>query len=339
MYEDFYGLACKPFQLNPDPRFYFDSAPHRRAMAYVQYGLHQCEGFVVVTGEVGAGKTTVVRNLLSGLDTTGIVAASIVTTQLGADDLLRLVAAAFGVATRELAKADVLLALEAALAAHARDGKRCLLVVDEAQNLTMRAVEELRMLSNLQLGTHALLQSFLVGQPQFRRMLQSADMSQLRQRVIAACHIGPLSAQETRCYIEHRLRLAGWSGRPAIADDAFAAAHEASDGIPRRINLLFDRALLAAFFASSHAITQAHVREIAAEIADETDVKAAPASAQVVPIELARLEAELRQVQDAMARLERDNRAVLGLFRRFLERSRSAEAREEHGARESNADA
>ncbi|MGE5097019.1 MAG: AAA family ATPase, partial [Betaproteobacteria bacterium] len=132
MYEKFYGLSCKPFQLNADPRFYFDSAQHRRAMAYVEYGLHQSEGFVVVTGEVGAGKTTIVRNLIANIDSGQIVVANIVTTQLDADDVLRLVAAAFGVRSRDVAKADLLMALEAVLASHTSEGKRCLLIVDEA---------------------------------------------------------------------------------------------------------------------------------------------------------------------------------------------------------------
>jgi general secretion pathway protein A len=333
MYEKFYGLSCKPFQLNPDPLFYFDSAQHRRAMAYVEYGLHQSEGFVVVTGEVGAGKTTVVRNLIASLDAGHIVAANIVTTQLEADDLLRLVAAAFGVQSRDLAKADLLMALEAVLASHARDGKRCLLIVDEAQNLNTRAVEELRMLSNFQLGTHALLQSFLVGQPEFRRMLQSPELSQLRQRVIAACHIGPMTAQETRRYIEHRLHLAGWTDRPLITDGAFAAVHEVSGGLPRRINLTFDRALLAGFLEERQVVTEENIREVAAEIAGETEVPASlrrGAGDDVVAgapwgTELARLESELRRMQESISRVEHGNQATLALFRRFLEESRPGE--------------
>ncbi|HQO30078.1 MAG TPA: AAA family ATPase, partial [Accumulibacter sp.] len=192
MYESFYGLTSKPFQLNPDPSFYFASKQHQRAMAYLEYGLNQNEGFIVVTGEVGAGKTTIVRGLLNDLDPDKVVAAQLVTTQLDAEDTLRMVAAAFGVPTRNIGKSDILLSLEAFLVEITRQGKRCLLIVDEAQNLTARAVEELRMLSNFQFGTQALLQSFLIGQPEFRRIMQSPQMQQLRQRVIAACHIGPM---------------------------------------------------------------------------------------------------------------------------------------------------
>ena len=141
MYESYFGLTSKPFQLNPDPNFYFGSKQHRRAMAYLEYGLHQNEGFIVVTGEVGAGKTTIVRGLLNKLDSTKVVAAQLVSTQLDADDTLRMVAAAFGVRTKDLGKSDVLLALEAFLVNVAHQGKRCLLIVDEAQNLTPHAVE------------------------------------------------------------------------------------------------------------------------------------------------------------------------------------------------------
>src|SRR5918911_556683 len=178
MYESFYGLTEKPFQLNPDPSF--------------DYGLHKNEGFIVITGEVGAGKTTVVRNLLNKLDPNKVVAAHIVTTQLNAEDTLRLVGAAFGLRIQGMSKSEVLLSMEAFLVKLSLEGKRGLLIVDEAQNLTPQAMEELRMLSNYQLETQALLQSFLVGQPEFRRMLESPEMQQLRQRVIAGCHISPM---------------------------------------------------------------------------------------------------------------------------------------------------
>lgn len=197
MYEDFYGLTSKPFQLNPDPSFYFSSKQHQRARAYLEYGVMCCEGFIVITGEVGAGKTTIVRGLLDSLDPDTVVAAHLVSTQLGADDTLRLVGAAFGVRVHGVPKGDLLLALEAFFVAQTLKGKRCLLIVDEAQNLQPQAVEELRMLSNFQNGQDALLQTFLVGQPEFREILQSPGMLQLRQRVIATCHLGPLDSEET----------------------------------------------------------------------------------------------------------------------------------------------
>ena len=277
MYESYYGLTSKPFQLNPDPSFYFGSKQHRRATAYLEYGMHQNEGFIVITGEVGAGKTTIVRGLLDSLDPEKVVAAHLVSTQLDADDTLRLVGAAFGVRTKDVAKSDVLMALEAFLYNFTLKGKRCVLIVDEAQNLTPRAVEELRMLSNFQYGNHALLQSFLVGQPEFRDMLQSPHMQQLRQRVIASCHIGPMDAEETRGYIEHRLKCAGWTDSPAIDDDAHAAIFAASGGVPRRINLLCDRLLLFGFLAGKKELGDTDVREVAKEIYDETSALPAPA--------------------------------------------------------------
>ena len=270
MYESYFGLSSKPFQLNPDPNFYYGSKQHRRATAYLEYGLHQNEGFIVVTGEIGAGKTTIVRGLLEKLDSTKVVAAQLVSTQLDAEDTLRLVAAAYGVRTKNLGKSDVLLALEAFFVDVAHQGKRCLLVVDEAQNLTTQAVEELRMLSNFQFETQGLLQSFLIGQPEFRNILQSPHMQQLRQRVIAACHIGPLDKEETRGYIEHRLKCAGYAGRPLFNDEAYLALYKASGGIPRRINSLCDRILLAGFLGGKSRFKAPEVEDVAREIHEET---------------------------------------------------------------------
>jgi putative secretion ATPase (PEP-CTERM system associated) len=270
MYESYFGLTSKPFQLNPDPNFYFGSKQHRRAMAYLEYGLHQNEGFIVVTGEVGAGKTTIVRGLLNKLDSTKVVAAQLVSTQLDADDTLRMVAAAFGVRTKDLGKSDVLLALEAFLVSVAHQGKRCLLIVDEAQNLTPHAVEELRMLSNFQFETQGLLQSFLIGQPEFRNIMQSPHMQQLRQRVIAACHIGPMDQEETRAYVEHRLKCAGYEGRPLFDDKAYTALFQASGGVPRRINSLCDRLLLSGFLGGKSKFKAADIEELAKELNEET---------------------------------------------------------------------
>lgn len=270
MYQSFYGLTDKPFQLNPDPSFYFGSREHRRAMAYLEYGLHQNEGFIVVTGEVGTGKTTLIRSLLGKLDPHQVVAAQLVSTQLDAEDTLRLVCAAFGLPAKDIEKSDALLSLESFLRSVAKEGRRALLIIDEAQNLTPRAVEELRMLSNFQVGTNALVQSFLVGQPEFRQTMCSPHMQQLRQRVIASCHISPLSGEDTRAYIEHRLGHAGWRNDPIITPEAFEAIFRFTGGTPRRINTLCDRLLLSGFLNDSHEFGGNDVETVANELMEET---------------------------------------------------------------------
>ncbi|MBS0402165.1 MAG: AAA family ATPase [Proteobacteria bacterium] len=279
MYEAFYGLSSKPFQLNPDPSFYFSSKQHQRARAYLEYGVMCCEGFIVITGEVGAGKTTIVRGLLDSLDSETVVAAHLVSTQLGAEDTLRLVGAAFGVHVHGVPKGDLLMALEAFFVTQTLQGKRCLLVVDEAQNLQPQAVEELRMLSNFQNGQDALLQTFLVGQPEFREILQSPGMLQLRQRVIATCHLGPLDAEETREYILHRLKCAGASEKPTFDDEIFDGIYRFTGGIPRRVNTLMDRILLQGFLTDRAHIDLELVNEIIHEVQSEMQVppKALPA--------------------------------------------------------------
>lgn len=282
MYESKFGLTGPPFQLNPDPAFYFDSRGHSNALSYLKFGVHQGEGFIVVTGEIGAGKTTLVRTLLEGVDRNEVVAAQVLNTQLESGELLQAILTAFGVPSPIASKAHLLASLEAFLTAVAADGKRALLVVDEAQNLGREAIEELRMLSNFQLGNHALLQSFLVGQPELRKQLESPAMEQLRQRVIASCHLGPLSADETRAYIEHRMRHVGWTDQPAFDDDAFEFIHQWTSGIPRKINLLCNRLLLATFLSDATRITAALARGTGNDLARETG--GARVLSEVVPV-------------------------------------------------------
>jgi putative secretion ATPase (PEP-CTERM system associated) len=360
VYESFYGLSDKPFQLNPDPSFYYGSKEHRRAMAYLDYGLHKNEGFIVVTGEVGAGKTTVVRNLLNKLDAEKVVAAQVVTTQLNADDTLRMVAASFGLRVTNMSKSEMLLSIEAFLLKLSLQGKRGLLIVDEAQNLTPQAIEELRMLSNYQLETHALLQSFLVGQPEFRRMLESPEMLQLRQRVIAGCHIGPLDRDETRAYIEHRLSHVGWQNDPQFEPEAYEAIFEATDGIPRRINTICDRLLLSGYLAGKHVIGGEDVEEAAREILDETrgpphetkspapingsavrdtsdvlDFKLSDIDLSGLPIDAGAADKaysilsnlQTGDIEERLARLERANAATMAVLRHLLEAVRSRQAK------------
>jgi putative secretion ATPase (PEP-CTERM system associated) len=269
MYEAFYNLSGKPFQLSPDPRFFFSSQGHRRAMSYLVYGAHQGEGFIVITGEIGAGKTMLARMLARKLDSQKLVMAQVVSTRLEADDMLRMVAAAFGLPHENSNKATLLRNLEQFLISCRRQGKRALLLVDEAQNLPTSSVEELRMLSNFQVGDKSLLQSFLLGQPEFRVTLQSPALEQLRQRVIASCHLGPIDLGETEAYILHRMRTVGWSGDPSFSPEIFPAAHHYTGGIPRKINLLCDRLLLAGRLDEKHALTGADLAEVIADLQQE----------------------------------------------------------------------
>ena len=272
MYETYYGLSAKPFQLRPDPHFFFGSKGHKRAMAYLEYGLSQGEGFIVITGEVGAGKTTLVRNLLNKIPTDQIVAAHIVNTSLDPEDTLRMVVSSFGLPYEGASKAELLNRLEQFLRGVDRQGKRALLVIDEAQNLNARTVEELRMLSNFQTDDRSLLQTFLLGQPEFRATLHSPTMQQLRQRVIASYHLGPMDAQETRAYVEHRLSTVGWQGDPAFDDGAHAAIYAYSGGIPRKTNTLMDRVLLMGYLEEMHAFGEADITTVVRDIAEEYEL-------------------------------------------------------------------
>ncbi len=274
MYSEFYGLSTRPFQLTPDARFFFESAVHRQAMAYLIYGLHHAEGFIVITGEVGAGKTILVDNLLATIDTATFVAAKIVTSQLGADDLLHLVAAGFGIAKEGLTKGALLQRISDFVIAQHRGGRRALLIVDEAQNLSFSALEELRMLSNIVIDRTMALQSFLLGQPQFRAHLGTPELEQLRQRVTAAYHLGPLSEADTRAYIEHRLRRADWKGDPRFTETSFALIYRHTEGVPRRINVLCSRLMLYGFLEQLHTLPESAVEKVAKDLRDELAVVA-----------------------------------------------------------------
>lgn len=271
MYESFYNLQGRPFQLTPDPRFYFSSRTHKKAMAYLTYGLNQGEGFIIVTGDIGTGKTTLVRNLFETLDRNEFIAAMIVSTQLSAEDLLRSVVAAFGLDAQAEDKGQLLARLEKYLREQFRMGRRALLVVDEAQNLSNAALEEMRMLSNFQEGDKALLQSFLVGQPEFRdRIFSAPELEQLRQRVIATHHLEPMEEEELAGYIEHRLRLVGWDNDPCFTADAVEAVYNHCAGVPRRLNTLCSRILLYGALEEVHTIDGDTVNAVISDMASDT---------------------------------------------------------------------
>lgn len=328
MYESFYGLSGKPFQLNPDPAFYFGSKGHSSAYSYLKYGVFQGEGFIVITGEVGAGKTTLVRALLEELDPNKVVAVQLVSTMLDADNLLKAVAAAFGVQVRGEEKAMLLASLEAFLTSLVMENKRALLIVDEAQNVSAQAMEELRMLSNFQLGDRALLQSFLVGQPELRDIMRAPSMQQLRQRIIASYHLGPMDKGETRAYIEHRLRRVGWKGDPHFEDEAYTRIHDATGGLPRRINQLCNRLLLSGYLGEKHVLdvadVDAVVSEIHTEIGAEHPIARVAALDGSVRADAASGNIDLAALAEAVDRIETNVNMMVDLLQSIVQPKRGA---------------
>lgn len=322
MYDEHYGLTGRPFQLTPDPKFWFETATHRKAMAYLGYGLAQGEGFIVVTGDIGAGKTTLVGHLMDTIDHQRLNAIRLVSTAIEANDLLRIVATEFAVDPSGLTKAELLTAIERGLHAVARTGKRTLLIVDEAQALPISALEELRMLSNFQAGGHALLQIALLGQPEFRDRLHGSDrLEQLRQRVIAIHHLDPMEEDEVSDYIGHRLSVVGWTGNPDFTDDAFQAFYDASGGVPRRLNMLAGRVMLHAAIEDLSVIDAAVVRAVQRDLEGDlpmvspvrATVEAAPVADRVIEprAEQPRTDPAIEdRIADLEARLELQDEAL-----------------------------
>lgn len=276
MFDDFYGLTGRPFQLTPDPAFYFESVSHRKALSYLGYGLAQGEGFIVITGEVGAGKSTLVAHLTSTIDLQQLTVGQIVTSKLDDEEMIHVVAQSFGLEIEGHDKATALGAIEGFLHEEARAGRRCLLIVDESQNLSIDALEELRMLSNFQLGSHPLLQTLLLGQPEFRGTLQShPNLEQLRQRVIAAHHLDAMEASEIEPYIKHRMSCVGWAGNPAFDQRVFAELYAATGGIPRRINQVANRLLLLGAVEQRSRIDAAMLHAVLSEMESDNAFPAA----------------------------------------------------------------
>ncbi len=314
MYETHFKLTGKPFQLNPDPHFFYRSQGHKRALAYMRYGLQQEQGFIVVTGDVGTGKTMLVNNLFREIEDQGVVAAKIVSTNVKDLDLLRLIAAEFDIPFEKASKASLLRDLEAFFKACREDGKRVLLVMDEAQNLPRSALEELRMLSNFDHDGMPLVQSFLLGQREFRGILRAPGLEQLRQRVIAAYHLKPLSAPEIKSYIEHRMRRVGWANDPVIEEGVYQRIYEVTGGVPRRINTLFDRTLLNCYLDDGHVIDnqvlEAVCEEIASEDANDDEIDVRPEGGERRPLvaasraEVADRGAEIHELENRLANMQ-----------------------------------
>jgi type II secretory pathway predicted ATPase ExeA len=244
MYKEFYGLTGDPFRLSPDHHFCYRYPSFAKGRAYMQYALQAAEGFVVVTGQPGMGKTTLINDLLSDYGPRDYTIATLVNTMLEANEVLRSAAYEFGVNVEGMDTATVLQRLKQLFTQAKNAGRPPLLVVDEAQNLTLTALEELRMLTNLQANGSPLLQIFLVGQEELREKLQDNALEQLRQRVTAAAHLYPLTQEQVASYIIHRLKVVGWKGRPKLKASLLPVLDIACEGVPRRVNQFCSRLLL-----------------------------------------------------------------------------------------------
>ena len=254
MYELYYNLQAEPFRLSPDHRFCFNHRSYAKAKSYMQYAFHRAEGFVMITGRPGTGKTTLVNDLVDSLSPAEVSVAMLVSTQLDANDLLRMVAYSFGLEGDLPHKAMILQRLTRLLTNHYKEGRRALLIIDEAQDLSVSALEELRLLTNLQLNSQPLLQIFLLGQEELKDLVHGPNMEQVHQRLVAAYNLEPLKENETREYIKHRLDQVGWKGDPAISKAVFPIIYKFSYGIPRRINLFCSRLFLHGSVEEQHKL-------------------------------------------------------------------------------------
>ena len=269
MYEKHYGLSADPFRLSPDHGFCLRHASFSRARAYMQYALQRKEGFVVITGAPGTGKTTLIDDLLADASAANVHVARLASAQLQADDLLRMVCYAFGIMADGQDKSLLLHRLSERFGASHRVGRRPLLIVDEAQGLSHDALEELRLLTNLRSGSEPLLQIFLIGQEELREIVNSPVLEQLNQRVIASCQLTPLQPQEVGAYIRHRLEVAGWKGRPRFEAEMLPGIARFSRGVPRRINHICSRLLLHGMLEEREVLTLDDLKLVMTELESE----------------------------------------------------------------------
>jgi general secretion pathway protein A len=266
MYEQFFGLEDEPFRLTPDPRYLFLSAKHAEALAHLRLGLTESSGFVCITGDVGTGKTTLLRAFLSELGP-DVAAAYALTPPLSALELLRRLCREFGLSADEASQSDLVDALHGYLIAQAEAGRTCVVVLDEAQALSVELLEQVRLLLNLETATRKLLRIVLVGQPQLRKLLLDPNLAQLNQRITLRWHLGPLSYPETVAYLHHRLGVAsGGRATRLFTRPALRLLHGVSGGVPRLANMVAHRALLAAFVTRETRVARRSVARAYREI-------------------------------------------------------------------------
>jgi type II secretory pathway predicted ATPase ExeA/outer membrane protein OmpA-like peptidoglycan-associated protein len=275
MYESFFGFKDTPFRLSADEKFRYAHKNYLRASAYLAYALQQSEGFVMITGQPGSGKTTLVRDVISEIDPSKFNAVNLVTSQLHAEELLRKVALEFGLPAESYSKATLLTCINKHLSDLYDHGQRSILFLDEAQNLSLNGLEELRLLSNLQKGNRSLLQIVLIGHDELRDLVLGPNMEHIQQRLIATCQIKPMSVEQTQEYITHRLSVVGWRDDPAFENGVFKLVHQAAQGVPRKINHLMNRLLLFASLEEKHQLIDEDALVIIEELIDENRISLA----------------------------------------------------------------
>src|SRR5216684_1870428 len=263
MYKDFFGLRANPFNVNPDPRYLFLTRHTEEALACLTYGIQSRKGFVLLTGEVGTGKTTLINKLLEWLRAQQVPTAFIFNSRMNVPQFLDYMMADFGIPCDTRSKSQILLRLYNWLLEHYRAGETAVLIVDEAQNLADEVLEEIRMMTNLETFTEKLLQIVLVGQTELEQKLKQPNLRQLRQRLTLRAKTHPLTLDETRSYIQQRLRIAGSNGQQIFDGDALAAIHRYSTGIPRVVNLICEHCLVSAFVDQQKLVTTGIVDAVA----------------------------------------------------------------------------
>ncbi len=271
MYEKFFNFDCKPFELVPNPRFLFLSQSHRKAINYLRYGIQERAGFILFTGEVGSGKTTILRNLIHKTDPDMLV-SMVFNTRVDAQQLLGMINEDFGLEVDGRDKRTLLRDLNDFLIEQHADNMRPIIIIDEAQNLCSEALEEIRLISNLETDNHKLVQIILVGQPELRALINNPALRQLRQRIGVNCHLNPLTREETEAYVFHRLEVAGNRDAVNFHDEAFDVIYTYSKGIPRLVNVFCDFILLAAYVEDTRDLTRELVEDVVGDVAWKENV-------------------------------------------------------------------
>jgi type II secretory pathway predicted ATPase ExeA len=285
MYKEFFGLRANPFNVNPDPRYLFLTRHTEEALACLTYGIQSRKGFVLLTGEVGTGKTTLINKLLEWLRLQQVATAFVFNSRMNVPQFLDYMMADFGIPCETKAKSQILLRLYNWLLDRYRAGETAVLIVDEAQNLSDEVLEEIRLMTNLETFTEKLLQIVLVGQPELETKLKQPQLRQLRQRLTLRSRTYPLTLEETKAYIQQRLRIAGSNGTPIFDPESMAAVYRYSNGIPRVINLLCEHCLVSAFVDQQKLILPAVVDAVARDfdMGDSVASGAMTATAPVTP--------------------------------------------------------